>query len=105
MRAIIFAVTFLFLTAVAYAQDDPLSSGGNTGFEGDPLAGTCEAAVAPATNVGEEGAILTAACCKICRKGKACGDTCIKRSYTCTKPPGCACDGYRPEADYEGVWF
>ena len=34
-----------------------------------------------------------AQCCKICRKGKACGNSCIKRSYTCTKPPGCACDG------------
>ena len=32
-------------------------------------------------------------CCKICHKGKACGDTCIARSKTCTQPPGCACDG------------
>lgn len=32
-------------------------------------------------------------CCKVCRKGKACGDTCISRTYTCHKGPGCACDG------------
>ena len=32
------------------------------------------------------------ACCKVCRKGKACGNSCIRRSYTCRKPPGCACD-------------
>ncbi len=32
-------------------------------------------------------------CFKICKKGKACGDTCIKKTYTCTKPPGCACNG------------
>ena len=32
-------------------------------------------------------------CCKICKKGKACGDTCINKSYTCTKPKGCACNG------------
>lgn len=31
-------------------------------------------------------------CCKICRKGKACGDTCINRSYTCHVGPGCACN-------------
>jgi len=31
-------------------------------------------------------------CCKYCSKGKACGDSCISRSYTCHKPPGCACD-------------
>jgi SH3-like domain-containing protein len=32
-------------------------------------------------------------CCKICTKGKACGDSCINRNYTCRQPPGCACDG------------
>ena len=31
-------------------------------------------------------------CCKVCRKGKACGDTCISRKKTCRKPAGCACD-------------
>lgn len=33
------------------------------------------------------------ACCKICRKGKACGNSCISQSKDCHKPPGCACDG------------
>ena len=32
-------------------------------------------------------------CCKICHKGKACGDSCIPRDRECHKPPGCACDG------------
>lgn len=32
-------------------------------------------------------------CCKVCRKGKACGDSCISLSRTCHKGPGCACDG------------
>lgn len=32
-------------------------------------------------------------CCKICKKGKACGDSCINRNYTCRKGPGCACNG------------
>ncbi len=32
-------------------------------------------------------------CCKICRRGKACGNSCISRSYRCHQPPGCACDG------------
>jgi hypothetical protein len=32
-------------------------------------------------------------CCKICRKGKACGNSCISRAYECHKGPGCACDG------------
>ncbi len=32
------------------------------------------------------------ACCKICTRGKACGNSCINPSYTCQQPPGCACD-------------
>lgn len=32
-------------------------------------------------------------CCRICREGKACGDTCIERSDTCHVGPGCACNG------------
>lgn len=31
-------------------------------------------------------------CCKICRKGKACGDTCIAKDKTCHKGKGCACN-------------
>ena len=31
-------------------------------------------------------------CCKVCSKGKACGNTCISRSYTCHKGRGCACN-------------
>jgi hypothetical protein len=31
-------------------------------------------------------------CCKLCSKGKACGNTCIRRSYECHKGRGCACD-------------
>jgi hypothetical protein len=34
-----------------------------------------------------------AECCKVCKKGKACGDGCISRESSCTKPRGCACDG------------
>lgn len=33
-------------------------------------------------------------CCKYCSKGKACGDSCISKSYTCHKGPGCACNSY-----------
>lgn len=35
---------------------------------------------------------IETACCKVCSKGKACGDSCISRKKTCHKPPGCACD-------------
>lgn len=32
-------------------------------------------------------------CCRTCYKGKACGNACINRHYTCQQPKGCACDG------------
>lgn len=35
----------------------------------------------------------TGSCCKVCRTGKACGDTCIEASKTCTRGAGCACNG------------
>lgn len=38
------------------------------------------------------GAMLEAACCKHCSKGKACGDSCIARDKTCHQGAGCACD-------------
>lgn len=32
-------------------------------------------------------------CCRVCREGKACGDSCISRTQTCNVGPGCACNG------------
>ena len=32
-------------------------------------------------------------CCKICKAGKPCGDSCISSSSICRKAPGCACAG------------
>ncbi|ALM54249.1 hypothetical protein [Halomonas huangheensis] len=37
--------------------------------------------------------LLAQGCCRVCRTGKACGNSCINRSYTCHKGPGCACNG------------
>lgn len=46
----------------------------------------------PAPDLAQSPIRQIAQCCKICRKGKACGNSCIKRTYTCRQPPGCACD-------------
>ena len=50
--------------------------------------------VAPTPVAPVAPSVPTNTCCKVCSKGKACGDSCISRSYTCHKPPGCACDAY-----------
>lgn len=31
-------------------------------------------------------------CCRVCKKGKACGDSCIQKALTCHQEDGCACD-------------
>ena len=36
-------------------------------------------------------------CCAYCSTGKACGNGCISKGDTCSKPKGCACDGERPK--------
>lgn len=33
------------------------------------------------------------ACCKRCKAGKPCGDSCIAADKVCNKPVGCACQG------------
>jgi hypothetical protein len=33
------------------------------------------------------------ACCRICTKGKACGNSCIASWKQCHKGKGCACNG------------
>ncbi|WP_110665138.1 hypothetical protein [Salinicola halophilus] len=56
--------------------------------------GECPA-VAPefSSLTADDGQMLAQGCCKVCRKGKACGNSCISRNYTCHQPEGCACDG------------
>jgi hypothetical protein len=35
--------------------------------------------------------VSAAKCCKVCTKGKPCGDTCIAQDKVCHVRPGCAC--------------
>ena len=51
-----------------------------------------QAEEAECTGSEDESVTDNANCCKWCNAGKACGDTCISKSYTCSKPIGCACD-------------
>lgn len=67
--------------------------------------GTPAAAVAATSNAAAPAVVPQAApnftplsavaqsCCKVCRTGKACGNTCISRSKRCHVGQGCACDG------------
>lgn len=54
------------------------------------MAGTLEGQRAEAPGLFSKS--TAASCCKVCRTGKACGDSCIAQYKTCHKAPGCACD-------------
>ncbi|MCB9030790.1 MAG: hypothetical protein H6619_07030 [Deltaproteobacteria bacterium] len=36
--------------------------------------------------------LMASGCCKVCKTTKACGDSCIIKTYTCHKGSGCACN-------------
>ena len=38
-------------------------------------------------------ALVSNACCVVCKKGKPCGDSCISINKQCRKEGGCACAG------------
>lgn len=42
---------------------------------------------------GYDACAAAGGCCKICKAGKACGDSCISAEKECHKGAGCACDG------------
>lgn len=46
----------------------------------------------PPEEESDEECTPRADCCRVCKKGKACGDSCIQEILTCHKEDGCACD-------------
>jgi len=44
----------------------------------------------------------TVSCCKMCSKGKACGNSCISKIKNCTKNTGCACNS-KPSQKFVGL--
>ena len=54
--------------------------------------GPTEVAPAPTARQNDSSSEPTRACCRVCTRGKACGNSCINRDYQCRQPAGCACD-------------
>lgn len=93
---IAFAMLALSLNASAVAVEWPVpnASAGDTAMSAEPL--QCPVSTSVEQGSVEEsrpGVQVAQRCCKVCKKGKACGNSCINRNYTCRQPPGCACDG------------
>ncbi len=80
MRSImIVLVLFIYVTATPVAWADTTGSSGNL--------------IDKLQHAQGHAPIYSASCCKTCRKGKACGNSCISKTKSCRKAGGCACDG------------
>ncbi len=89
MKALLFVATVgLSIGATGVAADDPMARRDTA-----PAMAACRV---PHGIDATSTELRLAACCKVCKKGKACGDSCISKSKTCHKAPGCACDGHGP---------
>lgn len=91
MRTCILLASLLYaLTVIAGDHDPaPASPSPSSRFVGRIIAPSPRAA--PFTNSSRLDRAVLAKCCKVCTKGKPCGDTCIAQDKTCHVPPGCAC--------------
>ncbi len=95
MRAI--AHTILLSLLVLLAAPVAAADQSAAAYPSSPVVGAiCAAPATPAAVPGDAASITAVACCRVCRKGKACGNSCISRAKTCHKGPGCACNGYAP---------
>ena len=84
------ALVLATTTCVTTTSEAPLSPGaGELVAESD----TTTAEPSDTTVTPTPRAPVRRACCRVCRTGKACGNSCINRNYTCRQPRGCACNG------------
>ena len=94
MRLLILLTTLLLVPAQAGENTPQAEQTGESTFTLHDLHHQSDDQLLRSLGLAEETDVETsAACCKVCKKGKACGDSCIKKSYTCHKGKGCACDG------------
>lgn len=85
---------FVFVALMASLTVAPSPGWTGAKMAGAPIGVTVEASeFRDRLKAMSGGKYIPAACCKTCRKGKACGDSCISKSKACRKAPGCACDG------------
>lgn len=85
MRLVVLCLGFLLWALPAAAAEDRAP-------EMTPWPAALEEVVAPDIATMDAAAEEVAAgCCKVCQKGKPCGNSCIARDRTCHQPPGCAC--------------
>jgi hypothetical protein len=95
LRSLAILTAAILLCGVSSASDTVPASTANEGSQvTSQFVPTRSAAFL--TSLGIEtpqAAVAQQGCCKICTRGKACGNTCISQDKVCHVGRGCACDG------------
>lgn len=89
-RLLLLVLVLSTTTCVTTTQEAPLSPPGAGDLAAEPDTATAEPSDTTVTPTPR--APVRRACCRVCRTGKACGNSCINQNYTCRQPPGCACN-------------
>ena len=80
MKRAIVALAFVLATsAVSFANESPMEN-----------AVPRDSAILKSLGIGKR---VYQSCCRVCTRGKACGNSCIAADKICHQPPGCACNG------------
>ena len=95
MRHFLLLLTLLMAFGFVHADSSSDKDGVATSIEASTTIDDQASCVSPDGSSSADSLLADSKkCCKVCKKGKACGDSCIAKSKTCTKGPGCACNGY-----------
>jgi len=95
MKKVLFIIIFILPLIAQATIYKSIDDQGNIYFSDKPSENVEEIALSDVQNYSSQDIQQQStnnSCCKVCRTGKACGDSCIARSKTCTKPRGCACN-------------
>lgn len=95
MKYLLVSLMLLMALSFAQASDSPDGAESTTDLESSIIIVDQGDCVSPDGSSSADTLLSESKkCCKVCKKGKACGDSCIAKSKTCTKGKGCACNGY-----------
>lgn len=93
------AMMVLMMTCIfsgqIYAFDASVEDAGRDGAVAESVSAFLDSLTTDFSALQNVEGVVDAAggCCKVCRAGKACGNSCISASKTCNVGPGCACNG------------
>lgn len=76
------------IDAIVFPQNGLVDDASSSPTESNKV----ESKSSTSSTVTNQSSSTSSGCCKVCKTSKACGDSCISKSFSCNKPKGCACN-------------